>query len=410
MACPPICIDDYSDQRRFMRKLLELVECILTDTNVLVTQNTRYDWEVLCDPYTEEPIWVRFQYTTDNTTPITLAAFNKDGTPYAGSINDLVACEYIGGTASGLDAEEALFCDDGVQKTRVDIYTAGVITTTFWLDVLGAATTAPADPALVQAGACFQQGQINTTLLCDSGTPFLANVTFVDGIATDLNPTELDGVTPYVIVGTVSSCSSESPDALSVIMLCDVNAGVPTQFLRRIQIDPTGVVTITNTTLSGTAAYVVTGTVTRCEDPDPFVVMELCDVNAGVPTPFLRRITINESGTVTIVNTTLSGSASYTVTGTVELCCCEADPATETNAVVVREVVTGADTITAGKTSISITNAGADIGTVEGVDLPVGMTWSFQAYFNPVVNEWITSPEIDLDGTDTELYVATTED
>jgi len=125
----------------------------------------------------------------------------------------------------------------------------------------------------------------------------------------------------------------------------------------------------------------------------------------------LRRFLVDALGVITdTIDTELDGTTLYTTTGTVTICSPAEPVITETNAVVVRSVETGADTITAGKTSISITNAGAAVGTVEAVDLPVGMTWSFQAYFNPVVNEWITSPEIDLDGTGTELYVSTTED
>lgn len=58
-----------------------------------------YDWELLCDPESSNPVFVRFEYSTDGTVVANTTAYNANGSPYEGTIEDLVACS--GGTGGG---------------------------------------------------------------------------------------------------------------------------------------------------------------------------------------------------------------------------------------------------------------------------------------------------------------------
>ena len=78
--------------------------------------------------------------------------------------------------------------------------------------------------------------------------------------------TELDGVTPYVVVGTVEVCAGAAND-FEIVGLCDVIPGDPitkVDFLRKISIDPDGLITVTDTELDGVTPYSVLGTVQKC--------------------------------------------------------------------------------------------------------------------------------------------------
>lgn len=147
-------------------------------------------------------------------------------------------------------------------------------------------------------------------VLCDDGTPFLRYYAAdIDGllVATD---TELDGVTEYVVTGTVSRCTDSLVKAWTDI-LCD--DGVT--FIRCFVDDGAGGFTVTDLTLAG-APYTVTGTVGRCVDAtsDKTWAEVLCDDG----TPFIRCY-VSSGAVVTTTDLTLAGAA-YTVLGTVGLC------------------------------------------------------------------------------------------
>lgn len=105
------------------------------------------------------------------------------------------------------------------------------------------------------------------------------------------------------------------------MILCDSHAGGTTRFLRTYRRDAAGVLTIADTYLNGATAYTVQGQVAPCgADASSETLLALCDSNAGVITPFLRRYTIDAAGTVTAVDTTLDGVTPYAVMGIVDLC------------------------------------------------------------------------------------------
>lgn len=114
------------------------------------------DWEILCDPNTGEQVAVQFQIAFDGTL-VPLTGILLDGTTYAGDLSLLEQCP---ATGNEVNVTEEVFCDNGVTKSRVTITVTdpdgNVIGTpsVTWIDVLGTATTAPADVTLVSTGAC----------------------------------------------------------------------------------------------------------------------------------------------------------------------------------------------------------------------------------------------------------------
>lgn len=169
-------------------------------------------------------------------------------------------------------------------------------------------------------------------VLCDAGN---ANHQFlrwyVDGPVVGQSDTqwdfELDGSTPYAVVGPVVLCGDTSVGDTrdpEIQILCDAT---PTRFLRHYIYDgETGAVaSVVNTTLDGVTPFVPVGAVGICTTPTAtdfdFAIEQLCDNNGA----FLRRFTFNSAtgAVTTITNTNLAGAA-YVPVGTVGSCetCC----------------------------------------------------------------------------------------
>jgi hypothetical protein len=163
------------------------------------------------------------------------------------------------------------------------------------------------------SGSSAAQTDFEFQVLCDinagTTTKFLRRFkTDSAGVTTKID-TRLDGTTAYVPLGSVTSCDAPCETA---VILCD-NTG---SFLRRYGCD--GVVR--DFTLDGTTAYVTVGTVKMCKDKRTFAIA-LCDVSAtGVATRFLRRYDVDQDGVVTVTNTNLGGIAAYVPSGTVTSC------------------------------------------------------------------------------------------
>ncbi len=210
LECDPcICRSDkIRDTESFRDAVLNLLCQLLSG----LQSQTHYDWEVLCDPVTGGPIFIRNEYTTDGAIAAKVAVL-PDGSAFGGTIASLVDCDF--------EVEEKQFCDNGVDKTRLTLYRSGVAQSVTWLDVLGAATTTPVDINLVTAGSC--QLQIQDT---------------------------------------------------EVIKLCDNNAGILTPFLRLILTDSAGVRTLVDLNFQATGLYTVTGTVQECNPSGLFTYTE----------------------------------------------------------------------------------------------------------------------------------------
>lgn len=137
--------------------------------------------------------------------------------------------------------------------------------------------------------------------------------------------TDLDGA-PYVVTGEVGQCTAvvQTPDSggdTEVLPLCDDGTPTPTPFLRRLTFDETGVLTSTvDTDLDG-APYIVAGNAVVCGTDEPGRDVEqaiLCDTNG----PFLRVYQYgDDTGTPSgaPADYTLAG-APYVTVGTVGSC------------------------------------------------------------------------------------------
>jgi hypothetical protein len=127
---------------------------------------------------------------------------------------------------------------------------------------------------LSTALVCFNNGTANETLVAHY--EYGANATG-GTILVSTRYTNAAGVPVDTSAGTVTAgaCALTPPD-VEFEKLCDVNAGVATEFLRRsiTTFSSTGVptVTVTDWQLDKVTAYVATGTVGACnQDCDPAV-------------------------------------------------------------------------------------------------------------------------------------------
>lgn len=218
-----------------------------------------------------------------------------------------------------VDDEVEVLCDAGAGNLpflrRYD-FSAGsppVITNTTLDGVTPYAVVGPV--ARCTAAAITNRRDADLEIVCDTVGPFLRRYTVDDAGAVTTVSTTLDGVTPYVPVGAVTKCA-EFTDGYAV--LCD---STPTTFLRRYRVNAVGTLTVTNLTLAG-GAFVPVGAVGLC--PGALSVTNrrdlfdeiLCDTVG----PFLRRYTMNDAGVVSIVNTTLDGTTAYVPVGAVAKC------------------------------------------------------------------------------------------
>lgn len=93
-TCTPCCNTGQmaNSELSYRASSLELLCQILAALGGDDSGAVRYDWEILCDPTTETPVFVRFEYTTDGTV-VGSTGYYADGSVYAGVLTALVPCE-----------------------------------------------------------------------------------------------------------------------------------------------------------------------------------------------------------------------------------------------------------------------------------------------------------------------------
>jgi len=169
---------------------------------------------------------------------------------------------------------------------------------------------------------------VEQQILCDTTpTRFLRRYVYdgQTGAIASFTDTTLDGSTAFAPVGAVGVCPTGAGRDEELLVLCDAT---PTRFLRRYNYDSStgALLSIVNTTLDGSTAFVPVGAVGVCttaiaSDFD-FLSTVLCDANG---TQFIQRLTFNSAtGAVTATtNTTLTGAA-FAPVAPVALCssCC----------------------------------------------------------------------------------------
>lgn len=255
--------------------------------------------------------------------------FNQNQTPVPPTEPGLtfVPC----GGSGGVDADLQILCDistgDSIPFLRSYIRDSAGAIVSFTNNTLAGAPFVPGATVVM-----CRDLDTEIEVLCDVNagvsTPFIRRYSFsAAGLSVGVANTALDG-SAYTPTGTVGACSSATVADSEQQILCDVNAGVPTTFIRTFVRNAAGAVTATvNNTLAG-AVYTPTGTVGVCatsvtNDTD-FVEEVLCDANG---TSFLRLFRFNSATGVLIstTNTTLAGAA-FTPVGAVGVCsnCCPA--------------------------------------------------------------------------------------
>ncbi|MCM1964840.1 hypothetical protein [Streptomyces sp. G1] len=181
----------------------------------------------------------------------------------------------------------------------------------------------PAEPGLTFVPCGASSPDVEVLQLCDDGTdpatPFLRRLTFdTTGALASTVDTDYDGA-PYAVTGDAINCIPGIRDSESVV-LCDVNAGVPTRFVRTYVHDSAGVVVaVVDSTFAG-GTYTPTGTVGSCAEVGDSESFILCDSAAGTPNRFIRTFTYGTNGAITgFTDTTLAG-APFVPTGAVGVC------------------------------------------------------------------------------------------
>lgn len=240
--------------------------------------------------------------------------------------------------------------------------------------------------------ACDKDLEILLTVLCDDVGAFL-RFTYVNS-AGDVSQvdTELDGVTPYVTTGTVTTCAAGGAAAGSdseALQMCDSDG---TPFLRHIVYSSSGLVTgVNDTEMDGTTAYVTVGNPTFCGASNRIVnTVTLCDDN-GV---FLRHINFDRNGFLVGSGTTDLAGGAYATSGTVHYC---GEPVLYTLDDEGRPTsITGAATIPSDLRSFSIVVTSGPV-TVDGITVQAGFSLSREAAPGETV------PGFDVDATGGEI-------
>ena len=219
---------------------------------------------------------------------------------------------------------EEILCDDNgafVRKFIQDVTGAVTSVVDFTLEgvpyvVVGTVTLCSSSGGSV----VFQHEEI----LCDDNGPFVRKyIQNAAGLVLSVVDFELDG-TPYVVVGTVQLCSSGSTSNVfqHEEVFCDDNG----PFVRKYIQDVTGLVTsVVDFELDGTP-YVVVGPVVLCSSGSTSNVFQheevFCDDNG----PFVRKYIQDVAGLVTsVVDFEVDGTP-YVVVGPVVLCPIETTP------------------------------------------------------------------------------------
>ena len=283
------------------------------------------------------------------------------------------------GTCSGDSFTETIVCAAGVQLIR---RTASDGTLTF----ISSNGTVVAAPLVYTIGSCATT-DIESVQLCFTANTAGLGYAIGDQVinvrwfntATNTQVSEVafnvtqggSAVATPLTAADFDECATNSIDR-EFEVLCDTVGS----FLRRYSVSSTGVVTVVNTTLDGTTAYIPVGAVGTC---NPTVADREFEVLCDTVGSFLRRYSVSSAGVVTTTDTTLDGTTAYVPVGAIGVCKIDANPVI--NSTLVRQTGVGVQTIVVGARSITVTvlagNPTVSIGGGPAVTLVPGlsMTW-----------------------------------
>lgn len=203
----------------------------------------------------------------------------------------------------------------------------GVLTQDGWINLLTGAFTAGPPPAGAMSCSTSQSVQVSGTFCDVDGDGDVQGLVLIeyhyaaDGTIESVRLVNATTGATYVPVGTVTTCpaGADQPEQ-DIVVLCDVNAGVATPFVRDYRRDENGaVIGFTNYTLAG-APYAPTGTVGVCASSVDRADAEsevLCDSTGA---RFLRTYAYDAAGIVSgFTDRTLAGAA-FAPVGAVSTC------------------------------------------------------------------------------------------
>lgn len=330
--------------------------------------------EILCDSGAGNlPFLRRYDFSAGS--PPVITNTTLDGvTPYV-PVGPVARCSATAIT-NQFDDEYQILCDSTpttfLRRLRTD--SAGVVTVANFTLAGGAFVPVGAVSSCSVTVGNFRDDEY--VQLCDSTpTPFLRRFrTDAAGAVTTSDLTLAGGA--FVPVGAVGLCATAVNNRRDLFaqVLCDTVGS----FLRRFTMNDAGVVTATNTTLDGVTAYVPVGAVGVCgltvSNRRDTTTEVLCDNNGA----FLRRYTINDAGVVTIINTLLDGTTAYVPVGTVKTC----SPASNASTLTWSTINAGSGVVAVGLNSegwtatlnvaSGVTVGAGDTGTIGGQTVPVG--------------------------------------
>ena len=194
--------------------------------------------------------------------------------------------------------------------TRRDSVT-GTVTQDGWVNLTTGAFTSGPPPAGTIACGRSQSIQV-TGVFCDvDANGDVINLVLIeyeygpDGTIVNVRLVDATTGNTYVPTGTITVCPTGTDTApeQDLEILCDVNGGVSTPFIRDYRRDENGaIVGVSNYTLAG-ASYNPTGTVRLCATGSDIETMVLCDVplSLGLVNTFWRTWVYNPDGSVASV-------------------------------------------------------------------------------------------------------------
>jgi len=229
----------------FYQQILNFL-CVISKQLTPGGEGIRYDWEILCDPNSGNPICLRNSYNTDGTL-LTPAAFLLDGTAYPGILTQLVACSGGGGAPPGgpIRYTYEVVCSplNGqlvLLRQQYNIDGTGIVFAAFNPD--GTAYVLTTIGSLVACTAAAQgTARFDYEVLCNpsTGVPVILRAQYnINGTQTGFTAFTLDGAAYGGSITALVACGAGSSDGYQWFPLCSAASGI--LLYVRVKYDATG--------------------------------------------------------------------------------------------------------------------------------------------------------------------------
>lgn len=241
--------------------------------------DTGLDYETLCDKGTDPNTRILALWDT-STVPPTLKYFTPaiDGSLVAytpvGPVSDCPETDTEESQICYLAINDGIGYAAGDQLLQILFWDTGeippVLTSTIWRNQTQNRVMASA-PTFADLVPCADKDHEVLTF-CDDNGPFLRRYSISGDGSVVVTDTALNGVTAYTPVGTIKICQPSDSSDIEIVTLCDDNG----PFLRFITRNVDGSITANDTQLDGVTAYLPVGTVKSCSAPGKSLI-QACD-------------------------------------------------------------------------------------------------------------------------------------